>query len=481
LDTLECVLVLIERIIDVQISLIDESKCKKADKWIGSNLPPLEVFKKIATITLCKMNMLWKVVRKSSCAGTPSVQMCELMKNLCKIADFLSSDKLTLPFLHNSLLENRQYLTSGFNFIFSQNMSDNPATIEALVHLLNVVEALAYNNCGVSNIGLPQMKYLLADFGAEKFHKLEERVRGLVENPVFPVNERRLEKLLDSVSSLRQLMCSRALKGEKTTTNVKLQLPAFTTSHVQHEMRQFVAAHRPQHNFHTGIPQNENCDAEADLQELGEKLMTNLTNQKFALKSEITAMFDAHVKNGNDLKKGDSPNKNEVLTFSARAKKKLTSFAKRSHHLVTRKDPQGMGRPFDLFRHRKQNTSRPPSMHVDDFVRADHEEQEKRENFNQISKFIDSARKTGENPSAKVDKEKSPENYNKKHQRFGGPQKHFHGNNKFHPDHRNSYHGNSKGYFPHSRRSGDSQHQRYPGNQRGQQPMKSKHSRTFTR
>merc|ERR1712096_372511 len=208
----------------------------------------------------------------------------------------------------------------------------------------------------------------------------------------------------------------------------------------------------------------ENADSmeTTDLQELGEKLMTSLTNQKLSLTAEITAASDASVVNSNKPKSGESPNKNEVHTFSARAKKKLPSnFTKRSHHLMAAKD-----RPYDLFRHRKQNTSRPPSMHVDDFVRADHEEQEKRENFDQISKFIDSARGN-----------KSPESYKK---RF--PQKHggFHGNNNRFD--RGGYHGNQKGYFPHSgRRSGDSQNNRYPGNQRSHQPMKSKHSRTFTR
>jgi len=256
-----------------------------------------------------------------------------------------------------------------------------------------------------------------------------------------------------------------------------LVLPAFTAAVVQHEMRQFVATKREFPNFQTKIPKTENADSmeTTDLQELGEKLMTSLTNQKLSLTAEITAAFDASVVNSNKPKSGESPNKNEVHTFSARAKKKLPSnFTKRSHHLMAAKD-----RPYDLFRHRKQNTSRPPSMHVDDFVRADHEEQEKRENFDQISKFIDSARgkKSGEKPNSKLDsKEKSPESYKK---RF--PQKHggFHGNNNRFD--RGGYHGNQKGYFPHSRRSGESQNNRYPGNQRSQHPMKSKHSRTFTR
>ena len=77
----------------------------------------------------------------------------------------------------------------------------------------------------------------------------------------------------------------------------------------------------------------------------------------------------------------------KMETFSARLGKSLT-FMKRSHGFLMTQQRPGRGRgmrgrgnpsnrPNDLFRHRKQNTSRPPSMHVDDFVAADEEEAQK--------------------------------------------------------------------------------------------------------
>ena len=76
----------------------------------------------------------------------------------------------------------------------------------------------------------------------------------------------------------------------------------------------------------------------------------------------------------------------KMETYSARLGKSLT-FMKRSHGLLIAQQRTGRGRgrgrgnpshrPNDLFRHRKQNTSRPPSMHVDDFVAADEEEEQK--------------------------------------------------------------------------------------------------------
>ena len=79
----------------------------------------------------------------------------------------------------------------------------------------------------------------------------------------------------------------------------------------------------------------------------------------------------------------------KMETFSARLGKSLT-FMKRSHGFLmsqqngsrgrgrgTRGRGNPSNRPNDLFRHRKQNTSRPPSMHVDDFVAADEEEAQK--------------------------------------------------------------------------------------------------------
>ena len=72
----------------------------------------------------------------------------------------------------------------------------------------------------------------------------------------------------------------------------------------------------------------------------------------------------------------------KIETYSARFGKSLT-FIKRSHGLLIAQQRSNRGRgrggnpsnrPHDLFRHRKQNTSRPPSMHVDDFVAADEEQ-----------------------------------------------------------------------------------------------------------
>lgn len=52
--------------------------------------------------------------------------------------------------------------------------------------------------------------------------------------------------------------------------------------------------------------------------------------------------------------------------------------AKRAHIMAAPRGRGGRGgfgqnlcRPHDIFRQRKQNTSRPPSMHVDDFVAAE--------------------------------------------------------------------------------------------------------------
>lgn len=71
----------------------------------------------------------------------------------------------------------------------------------------------------------------------------------------------------------------------------------------------------------------------------------------------------------------------KVETFSTRDGKNLT-FIKRSHGLMSinirgrgrGRGGQSTGRHYDMFRQRKQNTSRPPSMHVDDFLAADEQD-----------------------------------------------------------------------------------------------------------
>ncbi|XP_030044610.1 protein virilizer homolog [Microcaecilia unicolor] len=114
-----------------------------------------------------------------------------------------------------------------------------------------------------------------------------------------------------------------------------------------------------------------------DLIELSEKCCSD-----FDLKSELERSFLSEPSSPGRTKttKGFKLGKHKHETFiTSSGKSDYIEPAKRAHVLPP---PRGRGRggfgqglrPHDLFRQRKQNTSRPPSMHVDDFVAAESKE-----------------------------------------------------------------------------------------------------------
>lgn len=114
-----------------------------------------------------------------------------------------------------------------------------------------------------------------------------------------------------------------------------------------------------------------------DLIELSEKCCSD-----FDLHSELERSFLSEPSSPGRTKttKGFKLGKHKHETFiTSSGKSEYIEPAKRAHVVPP---PRGRGRggfgqgirPHDIFRQRKQNTSRPPSMHVDDFVAAESKE-----------------------------------------------------------------------------------------------------------
>ncbi|XP_075069911.1 protein virilizer homolog isoform X2 [Mixophyes fleayi] len=101
----------------------------------------------------------------------------------------------------------------------------------------------------------------------------------------------------------------------------------------------------------------------------------------FDLRAELEKSFMLEPSSPGRTKttKGFKLGKHKHETFITSGKSEYIEPAKRAHFVPL---PRGRGRggfgqgmrPHDLFRQRKQNTSRPPSMHVDDFVAAERKE-----------------------------------------------------------------------------------------------------------
>uniref|UniRef100_A0A8C7CQP3 Vir like m6A methyltransferase associated n=1 Tax=Oncorhynchus kisutch TaxID=8019 RepID=A0A8C7CQP3_ONCKI len=126
--------------------------------------------------------------------------------------------------------------------------------------------------------------------------------------------------------------------------------------------------------FHTDDMEAELDMVKVDLLGLAQECCPELD-----LKSELERSFlseplsPSHTKTNKGFRLG----KHKHETFITSGKSDYIEPAKRAHMMAA---PRGRGRggfggqPFrsnDIFRQRKQNTSRPPSMHVDDFVAAE--------------------------------------------------------------------------------------------------------------
>uniref|UniRef100_H0X9D3 Vir like m6A methyltransferase associated n=1 Tax=Otolemur garnettii TaxID=30611 RepID=H0X9D3_OTOGA len=128
--------------------------------------------------------------------------------------------------------------------------------------------------------------------------------------------------------------------------------------------------------------QAEEIDADLDLVKVDLIELSEKCCSDFDLHSELERSFLSEPSSPGRTKttKGFKLGKHKHETFiTSSGKSEYIEPAKRAHVVPP---PRGRGRggfgqgirPHDIFRQRKQNTSRPPSMHVDDFVAAESKE-----------------------------------------------------------------------------------------------------------
>lgn len=127
--------------------------------------------------------------------------------------------------------------------------------------------------------------------------------------------------------------------------------------------------------------QPEEADLDLDMMKVDLIDLSAKCCSDFDLKAELEKSFLLEPSSPGRTKtaKGFKLGKHKHETFITSGKSEYIEPAKRAHFVPL---PRGRGRggfgqglrPHDLFRQRKQNTSRPPSMHVDDFVAAERKE-----------------------------------------------------------------------------------------------------------
>ncbi|KAG8441819.1 hypothetical protein GDO86_010845 [Hymenochirus boettgeri] len=194
-----------------------------------------------------------------------------------------------------------------------------------------------------------------------------------------------LESLLDNVASFRQILETAKNAVPLSDQDVEPVVPASDSlQNLFNNRTVYILADTVDEQLKSlsFIPfQPEESDMDLDMVKVDLIELSGKCCSDFDLKAELERSFLLEPSSPGRTKttKGFKLGKHKHETFITSGKSEYIEPAKRAHFVPI---PRGRGRggfvqamrPHDLFRQRKQNTSRPPSMHVDDFVAAERKE-----------------------------------------------------------------------------------------------------------
>ncbi|XP_057691450.1 protein virilizer homolog isoform X2 [Corythoichthys intestinalis] len=192
-----------------------------------------------------------------------------------------------------------------------------------------------------------------------------------------------LETLLESVTVLRQTVDTAA--DEPPAVDVEPTLPAPETLAIQFNHRTvFILSEALDEQIKAlwfSPFQTDDIETELDMVKVDLVGLAQECCPELDLKSELERSFLSEPSSPGHAKaqKGFRLGRHKHETFiTSSGKSDYVEPAKRAHIMAAPRGRGGRGglgqnfcRPHDIFRQRKQNTSRPPSMHVDDFVAAE--------------------------------------------------------------------------------------------------------------
>ncbi|XP_037532226.1 protein virilizer homolog isoform X2 [Nematolebias whitei] len=192
-----------------------------------------------------------------------------------------------------------------------------------------------------------------------------------------------LETVLESVVVLRQMLEGSTEAPPTAETEPVLPAPETLAAQFNHRTVFILSEALDEHLKALWFSPFQTDDIESDLDTVKVDLL-GLAQEccpELDLKAELERSFLSEPSSPGDTKasKGFRLGKHKHETFiTSSGKSDYTEPAKRAHILPAPRGRGGRGgfgqnlsRPHDIFRLRKQNTSRPPSMHVDDFVAAE--------------------------------------------------------------------------------------------------------------
>ncbi|XP_049586727.1 protein virilizer homolog isoform X2 [Syngnathus scovelli] len=192
-----------------------------------------------------------------------------------------------------------------------------------------------------------------------------------------------LETLMESVTVLRQAL--EASTDEPPAVDIEPILPAPETLAIQFNHRTvFILSEALDEQLKAlwfSPFQTDDIETELDMVKVDLVGLAQECCPELDLKAELERSFLSEPSSPGHAKaqKGFRLGRHKHETFiTSSGKSDYVEPAKRAHIMAAPRGRGGRGglgqnfcRPHDIFRQRKQNTSRPPSMHVDDFVAAE--------------------------------------------------------------------------------------------------------------
>ncbi|PIK38911.1 hypothetical protein BSL78_24247 [Apostichopus japonicus] len=358
LQAQECVVACLQSVCSPDITLLSDEGLSTPD-LLANSLPGKEHMELISTSLLDHVT-------------SPSHSYASILPALRMIATLLDHD-YGFNNVKGALLKQQGILSEFYKRLtgaFTRDSSDYLSTLSTAVDLLHfLVSVESYHDDEQPDAIRYRTQALTAGElrALIKWESDDQPLKQLEKILVECCKEdEKLETLLDSLSSLLQLLDSADL-AEKTSEPQEQNLPPPArklTDQFSNRLVFFLSEEEDDRfvpGIWIGLPPMDEMDTDPEMVKCDLEEMRSTIIPDFNLKEELEKGLLTEDRSP------DKPKHRRTGSYTALTSKGTGQFSntiRRAHNSGFR----GGKRNYDIFRQRAQNTSRPPSMHVDDFM-----------------------------------------------------------------------------------------------------------------
>nr|XP_055066087.1 protein virilizer homolog [Misgurnus anguillicaudatus] len=300
---------------------------------------------------------------------------------------FLTEHDYGLYHLKSSLKKHNSSVSSLIRREIASFNKESAELLSALFDFLRQIvnsdamdEDIDSRSLALSASDMKQLLQWKEDSGEHSVPELEKHIMELCKE------DESLETLLENVTGLRQIIESSGdtPAGTELDTEPTLPLPEPLQTQFNHRTVYVLSDVLDEQLKALWFSpfQSDDLETEVDMVKVDLVALAQQCCPDLDLKAELERSFLSEPTSPGHSKstKGFRLGKHKHETFiTSSGKSDYVEPAKRAHIMAA---PRGRGRgafgqlcrPHDIFRQRKQNTSRPPSMHVDDFLAAEYKD-----------------------------------------------------------------------------------------------------------